>query len=79
MNWIPCEYRMDAKPEGVRIKETLNRDGQSKWKIVSMGDNLNRQGNWEHEPLPSSRDDEFIARCRFETFDEAVKIAEENL
>lgn len=29
---------------------------------------------WEHEPLPSSRDDEFYARCRF-TLAEAMPIA----
>ena len=31
---------------------------------------MNTQGEWEHEPMPSSRTNEFIARTRF-TLDEA--------
>lgn len=33
---------------------------------------LTRDGDWEYEPIPSSRDDEFYARCRFDSFNEAV-------
>ena len=37
---------------------------------------LNRNGEWEREPLPSNRDDEFYDRCRFKSFEEAVEAAE---
>jgi hypothetical protein len=37
---------------------------------------LNNQGKWEIEPLPSSRDESFIKRCRFNTFKEAVLVIE---
>lgn len=36
---------------------------------------FNTDGEWEYEPMPSNRDDDFIARTRF-TLDEALKIAE---
>ncbi len=35
------------------------------WAIRRGGYVLNRDGQWEHEPLPSSRDDAFLARCRY--------------
>lgn len=34
---------------------------------------LNRDGEWEYEPQPSSRDDAFIDRCRFRSLDEAAE------
>lgn len=41
---------------------------------VRRGENvcLNRHGEWEYEPSPSNRDDEFYDRCRFESIDDAV-------
>ena len=32
---------------------------------------LNKEGEWEYEPMPSSRDDDFYARCRWDTVEEA--------
>jgi hypothetical protein len=37
---------------------------------------LNRNGEWEREPIPSNRDVEFYDRCRFKSFEAAVKAAE---
>lgn len=44
--------------------------------VRRAGDCLSKTGEWEYEPLPSSRDEEFIARCRFETFGEAAMAVE---
>lgn len=33
-----------------------------------------RRGEWEYEPLPSSRDDAFLARCRYD-LETALRIA----
>jgi len=41
------------------------------WAVKWSGNNLAKDGTWEYEPLPSSRDDEFYARCRFDTLQEA--------
>ncbi len=59
-----------------------NRDpfdiGESnrKWIILKGkgGTCYNTYGEWEFEPMPSNRDDDFLKRCRY-TFDEAVEIA----
>jgi hypothetical protein len=39
------------------------------------GNVLNKAGDWEWEPMPSSRDDEFLSRCRFETAEQAIAAA----
>lgn len=43
-----------------------------KWAVRRMSACLNRDGEWEYEPMPSSRDDEFYARCRFDSLKHAV-------
>jgi len=40
--------------------------------VRRIGDCLSKDGQWEYEPTPSSRDDAFYARCRFDTFEDAV-------
>lgn len=34
---------------------------------------LNKEGGWEDEPLPSSRDEGFLHRCRWDSFSEAAQ------
>lgn len=57
-------------------KETLERVGRpggpDRWAIRDGRFCLNKSGCWEHEPLPSSRDEAFYARCRFDTAAEAL-------
>lgn len=56
------------------IMERQGRDAV-RWSIsvdIHSGCCLNRDGDWEYEPVPSSRDDEFYARCRFPSFEDAV-------
>ena len=43
------------------------------WAVRFMGEVLSKQGEWEYEPLPSSRDDAFLERCRFGTPAEAYE------
>lgn len=51
--------------------------GLDMWAVTQLpGRCLNRDGEWEYEPRPSERDEEFLARCRF-TRDEAVQKARE--
>ena len=53
---------------GVRIEACRQRDGSRLWAVRnSFGDVLNKQGEWEWEPQPSSRDEAFLRRCRFDT------------
>ena len=45
------------------------------WAIRYDGSVLNKNGEWEWEPQPSSRDDDFINRTRFDTAQEAADFA----
>ncbi len=42
-------------------------DDIDKWAIRKSGRCLNSMGEWEFEPMPTSRDDNFLQRCRFKT------------
>lgn len=47
--------------------------GRGKWAVSDgLGNVLNRDLKWEWEPQPSSRDDAFLARCRFDDELEAI-------
>lgn len=44
-----------------------------KWAIRrGGGECLANDGEWEIEPMPSGRDEEFMERCRFDTIEEAM-------
>ena len=59
----------------ILIQRAWQMDGTALW-AVRLDDNcLNKQGQWEWEPMPSSRDDEFLARCRFDSAEAAIEAA----
>jgi hypothetical protein len=41
------------------------------WAVKWDSYNLTRNGEWEYEPIPSERDEDFYSRCRFDSLDEA--------
>ncbi len=43
-----------------------------RWAIRDHGACLNKKGEWEYEPMPSSRDDAFFERCRWDSAEEAL-------
>ena len=47
-----------------------------RWAIICRGYCLNKMGDWEFEPIPSSRSLSFFDRCRWEDFEDAVLAAE---
>ncbi len=49
-------------------------DEGERWAVRRGGSCLSKNGEWEYEPLPSSRDDAFYARCRFESLDAALAV-----
>lgn len=69
----PSAYRFESNP---RIK--VEWRGTGLWAITNAGHCLNKDNQWEYEPLPSNRSDDFIERTRF-TLNEALRRAiEEN-
>lgn len=62
----------DPFADEVQVQRMRQMEGPPKWAAKLNGRCLNKSGGWEWEPMPSSRDDEFLARCRFDTAAEAI-------
>ena len=65
----------DMNPEApvfVRMNSPFY-DGE-RWAVRRLSQCLNRDAEWEWEPMPSSRDDAFYAHCRFDALEQAVEI-----
>jgi hypothetical protein len=52
---------------GVRIEAAKQRDGTTLWKVLDGSNVLSIQGEWDYEPQPSQRGDEFFRNYRFPT------------
>ncbi len=68
-------YRIGAGLIPITVQRSQQIDGPDKWAVRRGGDCLNKAGAWEWEPMPSSRDDEFLAHCRFDSHIEAIAAA----
>ena len=53
--------------------------GGNAWAIICHGNVLNHDNEWEYEPFPSSRDEEFFARCRWPTARDAIAFAQQHM
>lgn len=61
---------------GVGVELARKGDGSELWAVRDgTGDCLTRDGEWVPEPQPSSRDADFLARCRFPSADRAITAA----
>ncbi len=75
---VADRYRFE--PNGNPLHDRLVRDlriewrGETGWTVSYNGTVLNRFGQMEYEPLPSSRTDEFIERTRY-SLEEAERLA----
>ena len=61
-------------PGDATIDRVSQREGDDRWAVRRHGNCLNQQGEWEFEPTPSDRDDDFLARCRFATAEAAYVV-----
>src|SRR5690349_5497152 len=53
---------------------TVAERDTGRWAVKGMFGVLNTDGEWEYEPSPSNREDDFLKRCRF-TEEEALRRA----
>ena len=58
-----------------KVERVAQMDGTYKWAVRRNALALNKQGEWEYEPLPSRRDYAFLERCRFHTAKAAIDAA----
>ncbi len=71
----PIEF---ITPKGYSLKFRKQRSGEELWGIYdNRGNNVwnKKYNDFEWEPMPSSRDDDFIKNTRF-SFEEAKQIVE---
>jgi len=70
------EWRIGPPQIGeVRIVERGNPDGAT-WAVTWRGRCANKDAEWEFEPQPSSRDAAFMARCRYDSWEDAARMAQ---
>jgi hypothetical protein len=67
--------RLGPRDIEAEAQQRHQEDGSIKWGIYEVGVSsrccLTREGLWEYEPLPSSRDDEYLARARYDSLEDA--------
>lgn len=61
------------RPDTITIVKRKQMEGTPKWAIMRHASVLNRELEWEYEPSPSHRDDDFLVRCRYESVEEALE------
>ena len=83
MKLTVTEYQLDYEVDrtdfpGMQIKfrrvESPFYEGV-KWAAKWLGRCMNKDGEWEHEPTPSARDNDFFQRCRFDSLEEVYELA----
>jgi hypothetical protein len=72
--WLVPPTPSDAGRSAVSLDRCNQIEGHDLWAIRGTHGSmvLNRDGEWEDEPIPSYRDEAFMARCRFATQLDAV-------
>jgi hypothetical protein len=68
--WDESEKVRDCPP--IVIERCKQLDGTCKYAVRQAGACLSVNGEWVHEPIHSSRDDDFLRECRFKTWDGAA-------
>jgi hypothetical protein len=67
--WMPCKWHLQGSHQDPVFIESTGPTGFAIRRGCSV---LAKDGEWEYEPMPSGRDNDFLTRCRYATFDEAV-------
>ncbi len=67
---LPQQFKGGRAVGEITIQRRVQRDGSVKWAVYLRDDYvLDQSGDWQFEPIPSSRTDEFLATTRFELAD----------
>lgn len=73
VRWEDGRVEPGSEFEPMFIDECHQLDGRTLYAVRHRAYVLSTDGRWFHEPRPSSRTDEFLALCRFETFEQAAQ------
>ena len=69
---IPVSFEIAHGEPGVVVRYCPRRDGATRWAVARDGAVLAKDGQWEFEPQPSNRDEEFFERCRYDSPESAL-------
>ena len=70
-----CKPGQRYWPNGVKAVPVYQENPEIiLWKITDSTYCLNKHGKWEYEPLPSSRTNDFLSRCRFDSLEDAITV-----
>jgi hypothetical protein len=72
---VVSAYRIKGGILPVKAERVQQIEGPDLWAVRCGADVLSVHGEWEYEPMPSSRDDAFMARCRFLSSGAAIAAA----
>lgn len=59
----------------IRVERAGQRSGPPKWAVRRGGECLNHRGEWEYEPIPSSRTDGWLRSHRWGNLESAWNAA----
>ncbi len=62
----------------VEIRRTTKPGDPQSWSISNGSSVLSMEGDWEYEPSPSNRDEEFLARCRYPSCEAAFSVVKDH-
>lgn len=70
--WL--KFPQESRRYHVYVKNMGNpNNGADKWAILDDGNFcLNKNGEWQYQSLPSNRDDDFYALCRYDSVYDAI-------
>ena len=60
----------------IKLDRCISDEKPDTFAIRHCGDCLNKSGQWEYEPMPPHREDDFYERCRFASIEEAMQVWE---
>ena len=73
---IPLEWEVSViDREKITIVRVSQPKGDPKYKVMKFGQGLSIYGDWDHEPMPSSRDQTYYDNHRFDQFSRAWEMA----
>ena len=70
---IPAEVQSYNLSDTVQLIRCRNRNQPDTWKIGYLHECLNHDLRWEYESMPSSRTEEYLKRCRWDSAEEAYE------
>lgn len=75
MEPIALKYGFREDPS-VTVELRSRYDDPPRWGVLVAGRALNKSGEIEYEPLPSSRDADFLERTRYDNLPDAIQAAQ---